>query len=319
MNLWWHCKRWFQPEVGRVNLDPNRLISLDRQQKIEELMSSVGFSKPDRILPLRSTNNEVYELQYDHQFLVLKIDLNDTDSSLLYEDAVLRFLKKERLPHPGVLRSGSTEEPKLTWLLMNQEGYAMHFYRWIIPLLLYESGKLLANYHSVRFDENQQEEGGLTAGIRIDRLLPFDSWSNDLSKLIEQRVIAPGSAETILRELKRVTEPPGRSLCHGEFTLPHILVKKKRVNCAIDWPSACWSCPASDLAISEVYLRSIQYPFRYFLKGYRTMLSIDDYLAHRQKYMILAVIKRLRTSARVDQNHRFLKVMDQIIDGKYQP
>jgi hypothetical protein len=219
---------------------------------------------------------------------------------LEYEVNAIRQLHTWNLPAPEIHTPGELSElrgqqnPTDDWVLLGDGGESLTRFLDEQPELMNEAGKLVKQYHSRTFDGYGKIVDGKVVpdDMHAERLVPL---GKRMLRHSQQGLIAQELAEAAYETLKDYRPVGTPVLCHGELTLPHLLVEDGQLTVPIDW-SYMASLPATyDLASLEVYCEVSGYQFDGFLAGYG--LDKAAYLADpdRTNCRLIHIVRQLAT------------------------
>ena len=227
----------------------------------------------------------------------LKFASNDKKSLLEYEANAIKQLHKWGLPAPEIhtredLREKLDGEQIEGWVLLRDGGGGLTRCLNETPKLMTEAGSLVRRYHSQEFDEFGKIVDGQVVpdDLVADRLVPL---CKNLMRHSRQGLIRSSVAEAAFQAMENYSPVGQPVLCHGELTLPHLLVKDGKVSMGIDWAYMASQPATYDLASMEVYCQISNFNFDNFLRGYG--LDPSDYQSdpNRNPCRLVHVIRQL--------------------------
>lgn len=240
-------------------------------------------------------NNFVFRFELQGIRYFLKFAPKDKGGLLEYEANAIKQLHRWGLPAPEIHTAEDLDEQVGSlpsggqWMLLRDGGESLTLHLADHPELMVEAGRLVKRYHAREFGRY----GKIVAGKVIAHDMHAERWiplCNRLMRLTDQGLFDRPISHAAYNLISDF-QPSGQAvLCHGELTLPHLLVEAGEVAVPIDW-SYMASLPATyDLASLEIYCDLKGFDFCAFLQGYglkrEVLLADPDRLGFRLAHIV---------------------------------
>ena len=261
-----------------------------------EIFESAVGDRPDSIERWLTDNHVVYRLTHRRQKFYLKFALAEHSGELEFECRAIRFLECCALPCPLVVATSFRAKSKICdeydWMLVQHSGDSLALYVKENCQLLFEAGLLLARYHRALRSTSDCKLALLPKPIfnlksRIERWLVRAERQHDLGLLKKETV------DHLYTRLSDFHPVGGLVFCHGEYSIPHVMVHRGRVTCAIDWAYLEMLPPAFDLCQFENHCSWLGVNFEVFLSGYG--IQMEDYVRdpNRATFRLVHALRQL--------------------------
>ncbi|MEM7453052.1 MAG: aminoglycoside phosphotransferase family protein [Planctomycetota bacterium] len=265
-------------------------VLTENRKQVVRIWQRVFGSMPIDLRKIGATNNDVFAIRHRGEDFFLKLATIGQQQLLDIELRVIKFLHRNKLPAPEIV-SSSIEPVERSWMVLRHAGFPVASVIHKRPDLLRGAGSLLAVYH-------QADTFGLQKALLSGAVDRRRSFRDRLNRLVTRAMQIAGTGlleKSLISKVVRCLEnyqPSGTPvLCHGEFSLPHVLAGKHGVTTAVDWPY-CEPLPAAaDIALIEIFCRLRDLNFLDFLDGYGR--SASSYFADPDRIpMLMAHIVR---------------------------